>query len=258
LWHSFTRSATVDTYLNTLHGAIISGESVENWPTVRQHIDHSVRLVIAAENNLMPGELGWFGIWPKGKNTDGLQLDETEYLMAKSLAYDTPISLQTSFGQMANHPLTAGILEIVRAYEELRAGGAVTAAIRALLREPKKDFLLFRDAGAEKPAAEFIPVFAAEAAGAREVRAWVGSRGGDAVVAVWHCTGQEGLFELEGAPEATRIVDALGRKVPAGRTAIGAVAVPLGARRVTVVLPGTTAQSARELLRKAKFEPGKR
>jgi hypothetical protein len=160
---------------------------------------------------------------------------------------------------MANHPLTPGILEIVRAYEELRAGGAATAATRELLREPRKDFLLFRDAGDDKPAAaEFIQVFAAEAAGAREVRAWVGSRGGDAVVAVWHYIGQEGLFELEGAPEATRIVDVFGRKVPAGRTANGKVAVPLGARRATVVLPGTTAQSARELLRKAKFEPGKR
>ena len=89
---------------------------------------------------MIPGELGWFGIWPKGKNTDGLQLDEIEYLMGKSLAYDAPISLETSFGQMEGHPLTPDILEIVRAYEQLRAAGKVPEAARAELRERARIF----------------------------------------------------------------------------------------------------------------------
>ncbi|MCY3024218.1 MAG: hypothetical protein NTW87_35020, partial [Planctomycetota bacterium] len=171
LWHSFTRSATVDTYLNTLHGHIIAGGKVEQWPTVKEHIDRSVQYMLSVGDDRIPGELGWFGIWPKGKNTDGLQMDEIEYLMAKSLAYDAPISLQTSFSQMASHPLTPGLLEIVRAYEELRTSGTVNPDTRARLREPKKDFLLFFVVTDGKPAAaEFIAVSPTEVAGGREVR----------------------------------------------------------------------------------------
>ena len=53
---------------------------------------------------MLPGELGWFGIGPARGNYDGLQFDEIEYLMCKSLALDAPISLQTSFSRMDSHP----------------------------------------------------------------------------------------------------------------------------------------------------------
>jgi len=139
LWHSFTRSATVDTYLNTLHGAILSGGRSDSGDRPAAH--RQVGAVYAERReDRMPGELGWFGIWPKENNSDGLQLDEIEYLMAKSLAYDAPISLETSFGQMAKHPLTPGILEIVRAYEELRRSGAAAATDREKLRRAATRF----------------------------------------------------------------------------------------------------------------------
>jgi hypothetical protein len=62
LWHSFARSSTVDTYLNTLSGAILGGKPPEKWPTVRDHIDQSVRYMLSVRADMMPGELGWFGI----------------------------------------------------------------------------------------------------------------------------------------------------------------------------------------------------
>ena len=55
---------------------------------------------------MIPGELGWFGINPADGEYDGLQYDEVEYLMCKSLAHDSPISLQTSFLRMEQHPST--------------------------------------------------------------------------------------------------------------------------------------------------------
>ncbi len=223
LWHSFARSGTVDTYLNTLNGAIAAGEKVGEWPTVRDHIETSVRYMLSVGEDRMPGELGWFGIWSKGKNTDGLQFDEMEYLMCKSLAYDAPISLETSFSQMEKHPLTPGLLEIVRAYEELRASGKVSAATREKLREPKKDFLLHDG--------DFIEVTPADIAGGREVRAMIGDHNGDAVIALWHFTGKEGTVKFGNEPP-----------------------VNLGLSRSIVTLPKTSAQKARELLAKAIVE----
>ncbi|MGD0091226.1 MAG: hypothetical protein ABSE73_15015 [Planctomycetota bacterium] len=256
LMNSFTRSATMDTYLNTLNGAIMAGAKVEKWPTVKDHIDKSVQYMLSVAEDRMPGELGWFGIWPKGKNCDGLQMDEIEYLMARSLAYDAPVSLETSFREMASHPLTPGLLEIVREYEELRAGGPLKEDARAALREPKKDFLLFHDAAPGGQAlAEFVAVTPAEVSGGRDVRAWLGSHGGDTLAALWHYTGQPGSLVLEGAPESTRVVDVFGKPLPAARTPAGALEIPLGPRRATVVLPGTTPQAARELLKNAKLEP---
>ena len=40
--------------------------------------------------------------------------------MCKSLAYDAPISLQTSFARLDRHPLTEDILGLIRRYDALR------------------------------------------------------------------------------------------------------------------------------------------
>lgn len=222
LWHSFTRSGTVDTYLNTLRGAIAAGAKVGAWPTVRDHIDTSVRYMLSVGDDRIPGELGWFGIWPKDASTDGLQFDEVEYLMCKSLAHDAPISLETSFSQMEKHPLTPGLLDIVRDYEELRTSGKVSAAMREKLRAPKKDFLMHDG--------EFIAVTAAEVAGGRDVRAMVGQRKGDAVIALWHSLGAAGTLKL------------------------GDRDISLGPKRTIIVMPATTAAAARDLLKQARLD----
>ena len=128
----------------------------------------------------MPGELGWFGIWPRQANTDGLQLDEIEYLMCKSLGYDVPISLETGFGQMESHPLTPGILEIVRLYEDLRMNRRVDDATRALLREKDKDFAAIVDGKTR----QFVPVTPlATVAGGTDLRGEIGPGTGHAVQA---------------------------------------------------------------------------
>ena len=192
LWHSFTRSGTVDTYLNTLNGHIQAGGKIETWPTVRDHIDRSVAYMLSVREDLVPGELGWFGIWPKGKNTDGLQLDEIEYLMCKSLAYDAPISLQTSFRQMESHPLTPGILEIVKAYEEERMSGRVDAKTRERLREKGKDFVLSESIFDEAPP-DFVEVVRIPTvAGTGDIRAFVGPWMKESVATLWHYLGKQG------------------------------------------------------------------
>lgn len=252
LWHSFTRSATVDTYNNTIRGRIIAGGAWDKLPTVREHIDRSVRYMLSVADDRMPGELGWFGIWPKGKGTDGLQLDEIEYLMCKSLGHDAPISLQTSFSRMTAHPLTGGILEIVRAYEQLRTGGKVPPTTRKRLREPGKDFILLR----ERPGA--APVFAEaqaldKVAGGREVRAMVAQHGRSVVATVWHYLGKEAVLSLGLGVGNVSVVDVFGRPMSKGKPAAGRE-IRIGRRRTTVVFRGVSLSDARDALAKARLE----
>ncbi|MGO8747853.1 MAG: hypothetical protein ACLQNE_17910 [Thermoguttaceae bacterium] len=142
MWHSFTRDGTVDQYPSTYLAYLHAGGTLARFPTCKEHIDGSVRGVQACEDNMLPGELGWFGINPKSGKYDGLQFDEIEYLMAKSLAHNAPVSLQTGFAQMEQHPLTPDILEIIRAYEEVRAAGQVPPTVRTALREMGRDFVM--------------------------------------------------------------------------------------------------------------------
>ena len=227
LWHSFTRSGTVDTYMNTLRGQILAGAPPAKWPTVREHIDRSVAYMLSVREDMMPGELGWFGIWPKGKDTDGLQLDEVEYLMAKSLGHDAPISLETSFREMASHPLTPGILEIVRAYETLRSNAPPPAEIASLLRTPGKDFILVQeDNAAEFVEARVLPTVA----GSHDVRGLVAEYKTGAIATLWHYMGTPGTLVISSDPEKVRAMDVFGKPIEV--TVSGnKISIPFGARR---------------------------
>ena len=247
LWHSFTRSGTVDTYLNTIHGRLLAGGTVDRWPTVREHIDRSVDYLLSVGEDMMPGELGWFGIWPRGDRTDGLQLDEIEYLMARSLAYDAPVSLQASFAQMEKHPLTPGVLEIVRVYEGLRAAGGVGEVEARRLRQKGKDHLLILG-GAGPEFVEAAPL--ASVAGGRDLRALVGERGGGAVASLWHFLGREGILLLPVDPARVRAADLEGRPIPV-RSEGGKASIPFGGRRTTLFFEGMGVGAARAALEAA-------
>ena len=243
LWHSFSRSSTVDVYLATIHGAIQAGAKIEKWPTVRQHIDHSVDYMLSIRQDLMPGELGWFGIWARGKEYDGLQLDEFEYLMGKSLAYDAPVSLETGFGQMESTPLTPQLLEIFRVYDDLRMRRAVDEGTRKLLAEKGKDFALVRSGGRPRFVA-VTPV--AQVGGGREVRACIGAMDGGTVATLWHSF-REAEVLLEIAPDAVRVADLAGKplrpRVEAGKALLAA-----DSRRTTLFFAGRTPEQVEALL----------
>ncbi len=248
LWHSFARSATVDTYLSTLHGAILSGATVGKWPTVRDHIDRSVRYLESINEDMMPGELGWFGIWPKGENTDGLQLDEAEYLMGKSLAHDAPISLQTSLSQMDAHVLTPEILRIVGRYEHLRAAAPVPEEIARMLREPGRDFAML-DYGGDT---WWEPVEAlSEVAGTHDVRAFVGKFNGGSFATVWHYL-REGELIVPLDPGAVEVTDLDARPIET-RGDGGRLVVPVGSIRTTLIAPKTTPEGLRAALQRAEL-----
>ncbi len=246
LWHSFTRSGTVDTYLNTLHGKIRAGAAVGQWPTVRDHIEKSVAYVESLRDDMMPGELGWFGIWPKDKETEGLQIDEVEYLMCRSLAYDAPISLQTSFSQMDKHPLTGGILEVVRAYERARREKIFAEDALAPLREKGSDHALVRSGGAWR-----LVRVSARALLDGGVYAQTGTAEGGAVALLWR-PDAEGDLRVPIPRQGLRFQDLDGRDVPTGDRD-GDAMLPVGPRRLTLRAASETAESLGAALGRARF-----
>ncbi|MEN6303109.1 MAG: hypothetical protein ABFD96_10320 [Armatimonadia bacterium] len=237
LWNSFARSATVDTYLATLHGHLIAGGSAENWPTVRGHIDRSVNYAASIAEDMMPGELGWFGIWPREKGTDGLQLDELEYLMCKSLGYDLPISLETSFSQMEMHPLTPGILEIAAVYEDLRMNHRVDAQTCRRLQEKGRDFALIMDStprGAGGPPATFIPVETVpNVAGGNDLRAQVGPYGTGSAATLWHWL-RDAEVTIPLPARDVRILDMKGREIKP-KSSAGNLTLNVGSHRLALI-----------------------
>lgn len=248
LWHSFARSATVDVYLATISGAILAGKPPERWPTVREHIDRSVRYLLSVRADRMPGELGWFGIWPRralhGREVDGLQLDEVEYLLCRSLGYDAPISIETDLGTLDSYPLTPGILGLVRVYEGLRLSRGVPEAELAPLREPGRDHVLVRD-GSAPP--RLVPVTPMErVGGGREVRATVGAWGGGSLAALWHAT-RDGSIALDLPPAGLRALDVEGRGLPL-EAAGGRAVVRVDGTRTLLLCPTVPAEALRAAL----------
>ena len=202
LWHSFTSSATIDQYPGTYLAYLRAGGTIDQWPTCKDHIDRTVRRVIACHDDRIPGELGWFGINPADGEYDGLQYDEVEYLMCKSLAYDAPISLQTSFARMEQHPLTDDILRLIQHYEALRHhqyGRSPIPGLKRLsdhdieqLKIPGRDFLVDTTLRDAPMAVEMTPVAVAD----DDVRAWLGSSGDASILRLWHSRGRAGTLNL--------------------------------------------------------------
>ncbi len=251
LWHSFARSGTVDTYLNTLRGAIAGGRTIEQWPTVREHIDRSVRRNVSLEDDMMPAELGWFGIWPAGPNTDGLQLDEFEYLLCKSIALDAPISLQTGITSMEQHPLTPGLLEMFRRYEQLRMARALPAEMTAPLAEIGRDFVMLGARaldGGEVGFAEVTPV--AEVGGTHDVRAMVGAIESGSVATLWHFRGARGTLTIDLPPDALRLMGFGGEPV-SFEVAAGRPVLPFAEHRTTLLCAGVEPDALRAALESA-------
>ena len=253
LWHSFTRTGTVDQYPGTYLAYLRAGGTIDDWPTCKDHIDRSVRRLIGYEDDMMPAELGWFGINPKRGEYDGLQYDEIEYLMCKSLAYNAPISLQTSFSSMQAHPLTPDLLEIVRRYESVRMAGVVSEATREPLKEIGRDFVMLPGVSGDGNA---VPQFVSvreipQVAGTHDLRSFVGAHAGGAIATFWHYLGKEGKLTLD-AP-GLNVGDLQGDSVPV-ETRGGKTVIPFDSRRLLLVFPKQSPEAVSGLLANATFE----
>lgn len=96
---------------------------------------------------LLPSQLGWWAILGPTADHPGEFPDEIEYLCAKSLAFDEPMSFQgIAPGKTPPNARQDEYLEMIGRYERLRLASAVPAAVRERLRQERADFHLTQTA----------------------------------------------------------------------------------------------------------------
>ncbi len=123
-WHIHARAASADG-----HGDI-KGYLDERTPSFTSYYFP----------NLMPLDIGWYYAYDTQAT-----VDQFEYVLNKSLGFDSSISLQTSPRHIREHPYIDAIVDLIGAYERLRLGGGVPEATLAKLREPQRDYRLVRN-----------------------------------------------------------------------------------------------------------------
>jgi Big-like domain-containing protein len=91
--------------------------------------------------SLLPSQLGWWRFMTSTADYKALSIDELEYLCAKSIGFDMPISLQgLTVNPSSGHGRQSEYLDIVNNYETMRLSGECSPEMIALLREPERDF----------------------------------------------------------------------------------------------------------------------
>lgn len=108
-WHQMARTASADghddlrAYLEERSGGFKSYFSLNHFPL----------------------DIGWYYAYDKKATPDMY-----EYILTKSIAYDSSISLQTSVAAANAHPFIGEILDMIRIYDDLRLTGRVPKEIR--------------------------------------------------------------------------------------------------------------------------------
>ena len=241
LWHSFARCSTADAHPGTPGGASLAGQPPEKWPTVKGRIDAGVAALLSLRGDMMPGELDGFGVWPRqmsqGREVEGLQLDELEYLLCRSVAYDCPVSLQIRFSDLDRHPLAPEILRLIKAYETARLARRYTEADMAPMREQGKDFTLLQRRGFP-PA--LVPVRPVACGNGRDTRAMVGAFERGSIATFWQAAGSANLT-LDLSPFVVRVADFDDQRVVVQKNAAEKLVLPVTARRLTLFCPNLDA-----------------
>ncbi len=97
---------------------------------------------------LLPLHLGWWNFQSfNPPQVEPSYPDVIEYLGCKMIGWNAGISLTGAVDRenLRKIPLFRRAVEMLRTYEELRRSGGIDEAVKARLREPGKEFALFRD-----------------------------------------------------------------------------------------------------------------
>ncbi|MDO5552128.1 MAG: hypothetical protein Q4G68_00070 [Planctomycetia bacterium] len=79
--------------------------------------------------NHLPLDIGWYYAYDKRATPDMY-----EYILNKTIAYDSSMSLQMSVDAAHAHPFTGEILDMIKQYDELRVSGVVSQEMRDRMR----------------------------------------------------------------------------------------------------------------------------
>lgn len=215
-WHIFSRNSTVD----------IRREKS------KEHVDNSVKYMLRMRENLLPGELGWFGIFPPQGAEVGTQFDEVDYLCCKSLAYDAPFSIEMPIEMLEKNPLFPSMVRQIGIYEKLRLSRYFKPEELEPLKEPQVDFTVFNDGKRWR----LLKLRNVSGIDGNDLRLFIGQFDGKIAAYFWNSVG-ESEIELDLPPDKCGLVDDYGNSLKIARKD-GKILVPLEPVRRFLVCEG--------------------
>lgn len=170
---------------------------------------------------------GWIGYWAPTHETIGTQPDMLEYVTSRGAAWDCPIALMSNLEAMDAHPRTADNLDVIRRWEDVRAKGWLTDAMKKDLRNLEQEHTLLED---ERGAWTLAPCKQVEKLGGANApgRAFVFAYKGATWASYWHTSGS-GRMTLPVAASKVKLMQKPG--LPAAEQPTGKQAnVPLAGK----------------------------
>ena len=136
---------------------------------------------------------GWWGLWLPGERlndgtaTVGTHPDMWEFGTSRAAAWDSPTTIQFTLEKAERHPRIADLMEVMRRWEDVRAGKWLTPSQKEALKSPTQEHHLYVNEKGEYELHEIEMLPSPE--NARNVRAFLFERAGRRVVAYWHASG---------------------------------------------------------------------
>ena len=116
--------------------------------------------------------------------TTGMQPDHAELISAKSVAWDGCSGLRIYRDKDLEHPLIADIFAVMRRWEEVRAAGSVSAAMKQTMRDASREWFIW-PFGFDPKRPELVEYRAVTKDEERPVRAFSYTRGGRGGIVYW-------------------------------------------------------------------------
>jgi hypothetical protein len=88
------------------------------------------------QRNYMPGMLGWFNLTPT------TSVEDTEWMLARSAAFDAGYAFNMSLGVIAQNGVADRILALLGEWERARFAGAFSQAQKLRMQDPAREFHL--------------------------------------------------------------------------------------------------------------------
>jgi len=88
------------------------------------------------QRNLMPGMLGWFSMRPD------MSLEDMEWMLARSAAYDAGYAFVTSFDVLEKHGQANEILSLINLWEQARMNGAFPDSLKKEMEDLDNEYHL--------------------------------------------------------------------------------------------------------------------
>jgi hypothetical protein len=124
------------------------GASADGHGDLKRYLDERLDGMLAMEADWTRPDVGWYYMYRD------VRPDQIEYVSAKTLGLDGSFSIETSLAAMDQHPRARQMMEMLGRYEDCRQAGCFSPSVLALLRQPGRDFKLFRQAAGGTCASE--------------------------------------------------------------------------------------------------------